>query len=77
MAQRHAARITNQRRDLVAVLERLREHASTREAGGAEDGELHRGFFVTCWAASTTAVSTRPTETTIVSLVARVCMVQH
>jgi hypothetical protein len=42
MAQRHAARFTNQGRHLVALLKRLREYESTGEAGGAEEGELHR-----------------------------------
>ena len=55
MAQRHAARITNQRRDLVPVLERPGDHEPTREASGAEDGELHTGASGTsgarsiCW----------------------------
>jgi hypothetical protein len=41
MAHRHAARITNQCRDVVPILERLGDHAPTGEARGAEDTEFH------------------------------------
>jgi hypothetical protein len=41
MAHRHAARITNQCRDVVPILERLHDHAPTSEARGAEDSEFH------------------------------------